>query len=125
MRHHSRQILTHVEAIRQAAVKARGLDSSKLRIGVVPTAPTRLLTGIVGDFERRYPNTDIAIFEGNESDLDDWLHSRMIDVAFTSSLHPQVSDNYVVLAKTHIKVLLPEDHSHGNWIYPPHTGDPF
>ncbi|NOK62804.1 MAG: hypothetical protein GFH27_549305n227 [Chloroflexi bacterium AL-W] len=105
---HAREILAHVEAIRQAAVSARNLGTSKLRIGVVPTAPSRLLTGIVGDFERRYPDTNIALFEGDEGNLREWLETQVIDVALFSSFSPPTGDNHMILAQTTLKIILAE-----------------
>ncbi|MEM8531128.1 MAG: LysR family transcriptional regulator [Chloroflexota bacterium] len=110
---HAREILAHVESIRQAAISARNLGTSKLRIGVVPTAPSRLLTGIVGDFQRRYPDTDIALFEGDERDLRAWLETQVIDVALVSSLSPHTGDNHRTLAQTTLKVVLSADHHLG------------
>lgn len=107
---HAREILAHVEAIRQATVLTRNLGTSKLRIGVVPTAPSRLLTGTVGDFERRYPNTNIVLFEGDEGNLREWLEEQLIDVALFSSLYRQTGDNHIILAQTTLKVILSVDH---------------
>ena len=110
---HAREILAHVESIRQAAISARNLGTSKLRMGVVPTAPSRLLTGIVGDFQRRYPDTDIALFEGDERDLRAWLETQVIDVALFSSLSPRTDDDHIILAQTTLKVVLSADHHLG------------
>lgn len=105
---HARNILMQVEAVRQKAAQERGLSVGKLRFGCVPSIPSRLLTGILRDFQQRYPNIDTVLFEGTPRDLIDWLNNGIIDVGTTTR-----TEGYA-LAKPFVNgevvVLLPKQH---------------
>ncbi|MEM8532540.1 MAG: LysR family transcriptional regulator [Chloroflexota bacterium] len=77
---HARSILHQIEAIRQKSARERGLLVGKLRFGCVPTIPPRLLTGILRDFQQKYPDIETILFEGNPRELLHWLESGVIDV---------------------------------------------
>ncbi len=78
---YARGILSQIEVIRQVTAKERGLSVGKLRFGCVPTIPGRLLTGIIRDFQNKYPDIEIVLFEGTPQELTDWLEKGVIDVA--------------------------------------------
>lgn len=107
---HAQDILIHVDSIREVAATARGLTDAKLRFGVVPTIPPHLLSGIIKSFQKRYPNTKISLLEGNDTDLREWLDAQLVDIVLVSSVDPFAEDTHTQLAKTQIKVVMPEDH---------------
>ncbi|MBK8025261.1 MAG: LysR family transcriptional regulator [Chloroflexi bacterium] len=78
---HARAVLNQIEAIRQKSARDRGLSVGKLRFGCVTTIPPRLLTGMLRDFQRRYPDIDVVLFEGTPRELLDWLETGVIDIA--------------------------------------------
>ncbi len=78
---HARAVLNQTEAIRQKAARERGLTIGKLRFGCVTTIPSRLLTGILHDFQQKFPDIDIVLFEGTPRELVDWLENGVIDIA--------------------------------------------
>lgn len=86
---YARGILSQIEIIRQVTAKERGLSVGKLRFGCVPTIPGRLLTGIIRDFQNKYPDIEIILFEGTPQELTDWLEKGVIDVGtvITSAKH--------------------------------------
>lgn len=78
---HARAILSQVEVIRQKTARERGLSVGKLRFGCVPTIPPRMLTGILRDFQHKYPDIDVVLFEGAPAELSDWLNAGVVDIA--------------------------------------------
>jgi DNA-binding transcriptional LysR family regulator len=82
---HARTILGQIEVIRQKAAREQGVNVGKLRFGCVPTIPPRLLTGILRSFQHKYPDIDIVVFEGNPTELVEWLGSEVIDIATVTS----------------------------------------
>lgn len=105
---HARSILNQIEAIRQKSARERGLTMGKLRFGCVPTIPPRLLTGILRDFQQRYPDIETVLFEGTPRELLEWLEAGVIDVATVRQ-----TDGYAVispLVQAEIVVVLPKDH---------------
>lgn len=106
---HARSVLNQIEAIRQKSARERGLTVGKLRFGCVPTIPPRLLTGILRDFQQRYPDIDTVLFEGTPRELIDWLEAGIIDVGTVTQ-----ANAYTVMmpfVQAEIIVLLPKDHA--------------
>lgn len=77
---HARNILTQTEVIRQKTNRERGFSVGKIRFGTVPNIAPRLLTGILRDFQHKYPNIELVLFEGNPHELLEWLETDVIDV---------------------------------------------
>ncbi|MBA3869717.1 MAG: LysR family transcriptional regulator [Anaerolineae bacterium] len=77
---HARSILGQIEIIRQKTAREQGFNTGKLRFGCVPTIPARLLTGILRNFQNKYPDIDIVVFEGSPLELVEWLGSEVIDI---------------------------------------------
>lgn len=105
---HARSILNQVEIIRQKTARERGLSVGKLRFGCVPNVPARVLTGIIRDFQHKYPDIEIVLFEGNPQELIDWLAGGVIDIGTVVS--PDDYDTTVPLARSEIKALVSVDH---------------
>ncbi|MDJ0754315.1 MAG: LysR family transcriptional regulator [Ardenticatenaceae bacterium] len=77
---HARNTLNQIEAIRQKAAHERGLTRGKLRFGCVPTIPVRLLTGVIRDFQQKFPDIETVIFEGSPREILNWLENGTIDI---------------------------------------------
>lgn len=106
--HHARSILAQVDVIRQKAARERGLAVGKLRMGCVPSVDARLLTGIIRDFQVRYPDVEVVLFEGTPQELLDWLDTQVIDVATVMS--HEAFPVAVPLVQNEIKIIVAEDH---------------
>lgn len=105
---HARNILIEMEVIRQKAARERGLTVGKLRFGCVPTIPAPLLTGILSDFRKQYPDIDLVLFEGTPPELVEWLLTGVIDVGTVA-----IPDGYLLttpFVHDEIKVILPSEH---------------
>ncbi len=106
---HARNILTQIEIIRQKTARERGVAVGKIRFGCVPTIPSRLLTGILRDFQHKYPEVDVVLFEGSPTELVEWLDTEVVDVATLLA-----TDKYpiaVPLVHDEIKVIVSEKHA--------------
>ena len=105
----ARTILAQAEGIRQKTNRERGLSVGKVRFGTVPNIAARLLTGILRDFQHKYPEMEIVLFEGNPHELLEWLETDVVDVATV----PQVSEHYrktLPFVSATLNVLLAEGH---------------
>jgi len=105
---HARMILGQIEVIRQKTNRERGLSSGKVRFGVVPDLDPRLLTGTIRQFQHKYPEIEIVLFEGNPHELLEWLETGVIDVG--TVLDPKHYKNTVEFVSAEIKMLVPEKH---------------
>lgn len=105
---HARQIMTHTEVIRQKTSRERGLSSGKIRFGIAPTISGRLLTGIMRDFDHKFPEIEIILFEGHAPEIAEWLETDVIDIGI--ALHAEHYKKTVLLATTEVKILLSQKH---------------
>ena len=105
---HARATLAQIEVIRQKTARARGTAIGKLRFGCIPNIAPRLLTGILRDFQYKYPEVDVILFEGKPVELMSWLNEGIVDVA--TVLLPAAFDVTVSLARDEIHVLVAETH---------------
>lgn len=105
---HARQILSQTELIRQKSAQARGLSVGKLRFGCVPTVPGRILTTILREFNQKYPDIEIVLFEGVPTELVEWLDTGVIDVA--TVLSAQKYPASILLVRDEIQVIASAHH---------------
>lgn len=107
--HHARNALTQIEIIRQKTARERGFSIGKLRVGCVPTIPARLITGILRDFQRQYPEIEVVLFEGTPRELVDWLENSVIDIG--TVVTPDLYQRAIALARTEIKIIMSIHHA--------------
>ena len=105
---HARSILTQVEVIRQKTGREQGLAVGKLRFGSVSNVAGRLLTGIIRDFQHKYPDIEIILFEGNPEELVEWLHTGVIDIATVRQ--PDAYTSSVPLVRNEVKAIVSVHH---------------
>lgn len=105
---HARNILGEAEIIRQEANRDRGLSAGKIRFACVPQVPSRLLTGIVRDFQYQYPDIEVVLFQGHEPEVRHWLEKRIVDVGtlVQKENYPQSAQ----FLESNVAVLLPVGH---------------
>ena len=105
---HARTILNQIELIHQKTAHERGLSVGKLRLGIIPNIPAYILTGILRDFQHKYPQIEVILFEGNARELRDWLAQDVIDIGAVI-----LRERYrvlVPLVTSSIYIVISEDH---------------
>ena len=105
---HARAALSEMERIRQDAAAMAGLEVGRLRIGGFPSACARLMPGIIGEFERRYPSIEILVSEGTDQKVSGWIHENAIDVGFVHL--PSAGLHTVPIAVDKMLLVLPPGH---------------
>lgn len=105
---HAREILCHVDQIRQDASGAACLEVGKLRVGSLYSVSTRLLPGISAAFQRRYPGIELVVFEGTDDEVREWVLSRAIDVGFVAL--PVEGVEVALVAEDEMLAVLPPAH---------------
>ncbi|MGB7338832.1 MAG: LysR family transcriptional regulator [Phototrophicaceae bacterium] len=106
---HARSIISEIDVIRQKTARERGLSVGKIRFACVPQVPARFLTGIIREFQGKYPDIQVVLFQGSSTEIADWMENKIIDVGTVvdASLYPAS----VKLVENEIHVLLPENHA--------------
>jgi DNA-binding transcriptional LysR family regulator len=105
---YTREALAALEAIRQAAAASRGVSSGRMRLGAAYPLSARLLVGILGEFERQYPEIDLVYFEGTAREVEQWVAESVVDVGVV--LHPTAEVESRLLVEDEICVMFPADH---------------
>lgn len=105
---HARRIMNEIDIIRQKTARERGLAVGKIRFACVSQVPPRFLTGIIRDFQSRYPDIQVVLFQGSSQEIASWIESRIIDVG--TVVDPSSYPISVKLVENEIHVLLPENH---------------
>ncbi|MEV3927601.1 LysR family transcriptional regulator [Actinomadura coerulea] len=78
-------ILTQVEALEQEVATVREHERGSLRVGVIPSANTRLLPPILRRFGDAHPRVRLTVMEGSDEEVLEWLETGAADIATVSS----------------------------------------
>lgn len=105
---HTREALVSVEAIRQAAAAARGAPQGRMRFGAAYPLAARLLVGILGDFQRQYPDIDLVLFEGTGQEVEEWVAESVVDIGIVR--HPTPGMESRLLVEDEVCVVFPSAH---------------
>ena len=105
---HARQMLGHVECIRQEVSAAAGVRTGKLRIGSVTSAAVRLLPGMMRRFHHQYPKVEIVLVEGSDQEVREWLLSGIVEVGFAAL--PQKGLKSKVVASDEMLLIVTKGH---------------
>lgn len=102
--YHSKQVLQHMNSISEEAKKFSNFKKGKLRIGSLPSASMTLLPKVLASFQKKYPNVEIVLFEGNAEEIMDWLNNATIDLAVTTDRNSSF-DNIPIIRDPFLAVL--------------------
>ncbi|WJQ80136.1 LysR family transcriptional regulator [Brevibacillus brevis] len=105
---HARDILNITSCMTEEANVARGISSGTLRIASIPSVASRFLPGLLGSFRKRFPAVDILLLEGDSDEISNWLHSSVVDIAFT--VMPDKEMQTLPLLQDEMMVILPDTH---------------
>jgi DNA-binding transcriptional LysR family regulator len=105
---HVKEIQYHLDSIRDETQSLSAVESGKIRIGSFPSALSRLLPRILASFQKKFPNVDIVLFEGTDSEILEWITDRVIDIGFTTL--PQKDLETIPISKDRLLVVVPPDH---------------
>jgi len=85
-----------------------GKESGNVCIGTFSSACTNWIPFIVKEFHKMYPEITITIFQGDYGDIDKWISTKTVDLAFVSmKFFP--TDNVTKLYDDRLICLAPPD----------------
>jgi DNA-binding transcriptional LysR family regulator len=86
-----------------------GLNSGTVRVGTFTSVSVNWLPQILQGFQKLYPRIDFQLYDGDYSEIGEWLEIGEIDCGFLSA--PVSSNlNFVSLYQDPMLVILPPDH---------------
>ena len=110
---HAREILrqsnTMVEAMEAMANREATVT---VKVGFLPTALPGFLADGMWQFNRKYKNVSVQIFEMTPTEQEEALRDGEIDLALIGELCPNVKKDYHVdtIRRTEMAMVLPDDH---------------
>ncbi|MHA7098540.1 LysR family transcriptional regulator [Priestia aryabhattai] len=103
-----REIQRGYEKLFETVHQINGLETGKIRIGAYTSIATNWLPKIVEEFKYLYPAIEIQIYEGNVSELNEWLEEDQIDFGI-GTVHNNKWD-FQPLVKEPIFVIMSPEH---------------
>lgn len=90
-----RRILQQYDKVQQVVAAEKGLEIGTIRIGSFPMSSAHLLPKIIRSIRDRYPQIEFELHEGNIMEIQQWLSSRVIDVALIIATEQEAAElNY-------------------------------
>lgn len=106
---YARDILNNVETIQQEAAVVRGLQSGKLRVGILATISASTLTGILRKFRQEYPAVELVTFEGTSGEVESWILNNVVDVGFVVKQVAGIESMFIGCDE--VRVVVPVNHA--------------
>lgn len=104
-----REILKWSEQMMQEAAKINGLETGVVRIGTFPSVSVQWLPQIIKQFAEKFPFIQIKLYEGNYTEISNWILDGSIDFGFLS-LPPTKNFDVIPLKKDRLLCILPASH---------------
>lgn len=86
-----REILYYNDMLKQEVNAINGLNKGMVKVGVFSSISTNWIPYIIKEMEKKYPNIEIQLIEGNYAEIEKWLLESEVDCGFinnkTTSLH--------------------------------------
>lgn len=100
--------LRAVERLHQRSSAYQDLAVGVLRVGSVGSAAAKLLPGALKTLRDQHPALEVALFEGTDEEVADWVSDGIVDVGFTAETRSGLVDT--VIASDEYVAVLPKDH---------------
>lgn len=107
---HMREILNHMEKIKQVAAFASNLEAGTIRIGSFASATACLLPKIISKYQKKHPNIEFIFFEGTYEEIIEWFETGVIDIGVVVKQTLKADLNFLPLIKDKMVVAFPEGH---------------
>ena len=104
-----RELSQAADRLEQELALTRGVEQGIVKIGTYSSISLHWIPQILEAFQERYPNIEVELLEGNGQEIEEWLYSGRIDIAYTS-LQPYFTfDTFKILDDPMFGVL-PKSH---------------
>lgn len=83
-----KEILRQERLMKQAAQELRDVVGGKIRIGTFTSVATHWLPAMMMEFQKEHPQVEFQLFNGDYHDVETWLNSEDVDLAFVAMPAP-------------------------------------
>lgn len=108
-----RAIVQEEERLKEMSSEINGLTIGSVTIGSYPSVATHWLPKVIKAFHEHYPKIEIRVMEGIHQEIDDWLSTYQVDLAFTSQA-PNSPYEWIPLGTDSMVAVLSLDHPLAN-----------
>ncbi|AEB24605.1 MULTISPECIES: LysR family transcriptional regulator [Bacillus amyloliquefaciens group] len=101
--HIMKEIQKNYEKLSETVDNINGLERGEIRLGTVTSVAVKWLPKILREFNVLYPSIKVHLFEGNSTELEEWLKDDQVDAAIGTShsgkwhFYPLAEDPIVVV----------------------------
>ncbi len=104
-----RAVVQEEERLKEMSSEINGLTIGSVTIGSYPSVATHWLPKVIKTFHEHYPKIEIRVMEGIHQEIDDWLSTYQVDLAFMSQA-PNSPYEWIPLGTDSMVAVLSLDH---------------
>lgn len=102
-------ILQGEQELTQLLEDIRSANAGSVRLGAFTSVAVHWLPGMIRAFQQAHPKAELAMFNGDYHDIEQWLHSGEIDLAFVTLPAPE-GVRTIELFEDPLVAILPKGH---------------
>lgn len=102
-------VLQKVQELDQLLEDIRSANAGSVRLGAFTSVAVHWLPGMIRVFEQAHPKAELAMFNGDYHDIEQWLRNGDIDLAFVTLPAPQ-GVRTIPLFEDPLVAILPKGH---------------
>lgn len=103
------EVLQKEQELEQLLEDIRSADAGSVRLGTFTSVAVHWLPGMIRAFQQAHPKTELAMFNGDYHDIEQWLRSGEIDLAFVTLPAPE-GVRTIPLLEDPLVAILPRGH---------------
>lgn len=104
-----RNLLAANESLNQEISFLKGAKKGTIKIGSYTSCAIHWLPEIMDTFQKEYPGILFEIFEGNESNIANWVGNHKVDIGFTSYQNHQLYQ-FIPVYDDPMMAVMPKNH---------------
>jgi DNA-binding transcriptional LysR family regulator len=107
---HLREIVRAERVAEESGAEIRGVVSGTLTVGSYYSISAIWMPEVLSTFEKSYPRIEVALKEGGNQEMGQWLNSRAVDLCFCAKPAQGTYCDWKALYQDEIVMWLPEGH---------------
>ncbi len=81
---HIEKACYELRAVEERARELRGLETGTVRIATMGSVSAHWLPGLIATFQKRWPNIEFALLQGDYAATEEWIKSGAVDFGFVN-----------------------------------------
>lgn len=102
-------VLQKEQELEQLLEDIRSADAGSVRLGAFTSVAVHWLPGMIRAFQREHPKAELEMFNGDYHDIEQWLRSGEVDLAFVTLPAPE-GVRTIPLIEDPLVAIMPQGH---------------